>query len=188
MKEEIRKERLKALSLQPYEAPYPDLLENLTPLEFRIVELWFSGQYRSLTELVRDAQLPVSPSTVSKILAKDEVQEYWRVCRQMFYQNMSMATMSAGQALQEVVTNKNARDSDKINASKAIFDVMGMKIQNGDEEESNNKIKMGQLVQAIILAAQEKGKKDHFAKNFIKETDDGTEGRNGENNPDLGDL
>ena len=124
--------------------------------------MYFSGNYRTLSEIA--LKLPISASTISKILARQEVKEYWKILRQMFYQDMAMATMKGSRAVHDILDDAEASHKDKLAATKFAAEVTGVNTADEGEKGKKGAYALGEVVRAVMRESIEIGRQEEQVK------------------------
>ena len=104
------------------EGVLPTTAANLTPRELRVVHASLSG--KKVAEIAKAEG--ISPRTVRRILARPHVKRARRVASRELHRatmdQLQAAGQDALQGLRRVISDKSARPSDVVSASRAILD------------------------------------------------------------------
>lgn len=135
-----------------------DPLADLSPQEFKAVNLYFSGNFRTVSAIAK--QVGLHPDTVTKILNKDCVQDMWKRLRGMYYQNMASAAVRGSELVHDILDDSEATYNDKMKAFLMASTASGANVPEAvGESKAGRSASLSEAVAAIIEEAMNVGKK-----------------------------
>ena len=142
-----------------------DPLAELTPQEFRAVQLYFSGGFRTVSSIAKIVKL--HPGTVTKILNKDCVQDLWKRLREMYYQDMAMNAVKGSEIINTILHDDKASYSEQLKAiglSNAAVEAAENKDATAQKGRS---VSLSETVGAIIEEAMKIGRNKMISDDII---------------------
>ena len=138
----------------------PEYFKDLKPYELKIIELWFSGNYKYYTEI--SDLVGQSSNMVANVLAKPEVEQFANTFRQAYFQGFMKMVPGAMKTLDSLSTGA-MKEETKLRASLGILTAAGVDKPNrtdytpGDERK---KVSLQEIVSEIISGVEKEHKEE----------------------------